>query len=318
MIKEILLEKEEVVYKTLLNALRSNRLSQTILLSGTKNPLKLDTAYLIAQSIIEDKQDFACEECELCQRIKNNEYFDFILIDGSEETIKKEKIEDMYQRFKETSLERYNKKVFIINNINNASLKVLNMILKFIEEPKDNIYGILISDNLGSLLDTIKSRCQIIPFKDNSKDEIINLYLNDGFEDLDAYFLYQINHEYQKLDLNDELFLNAKDMVDISLDILDKPKLLAIEFNNRLYTYKDKNLKTIINMYISLMIVYLNDVFDIDNQSDCEYQNKLNKLSKYCIYDLLKIYMDAKDKLRFNYDKKLILDQLAYQISRVM
>lgn len=318
MIKEILLEKEEVVYKTLLNALRSNRLSQTILLSGTKNPLKLDTAYLIAQSIIEDKQDFACEECELCQRIKNNEYFDFILIDGSEETIKKEKIEDMYQRFKETSLERYNKKVFIINNINNASLKVLNMILKFIEEPKDNIYGILISDNLGSLLDTIKSRCQIIPFKDNSKDEIINLYLNDGFEDLDAYFLYQINHEYQKLDLNDELFLNAKDMVDISLDILDKPKLLAIEFNNRLYTYKDKNLKTIIDMYISLMIVYLNDVFDIDNQSDCEYQNKLNKLSKYCIYDLLKIYMDAKDKLRFNYDKKLILDQLAYQISRVM
>ena len=192
------------------------------------------------------------------------------------------------------------------------------MILKFIEEPKDNIYGILISDNLGSLLDTIKSRCQIIPFKDNSKDEIINLYLNDGFEDLDAYFLYQINHEYQKLDLNDELFLNAKDMVDISLDILDKPKLLAIEFNNRLYTYKDKNLKTIIDMYISLMIVYLNDVFDIDNQSDCEYQNKLNKLSKYCIYDLLKIYMDAKDKLRFNYDKKLILDQLAYQISRVM
>ena len=318
MIKEILLEKEEVVYKTLLNALRSNRLSQTILLSGTKNPLKLDTAYLIAQSIIEDKQDFACEECELCQRIKNNEYFDFILIDGCEETIKKEKIEDMYQRFKETSLERYNKKVFIINNINNASLKVLNMILKFIEEPKDNIYGILISDNLGSLLDTIKSRCQIIPFKDNSKDEIINLYLNDGFEDLDAYFLYQINHEYQKLDLNDELFLNAKDMVDISLDILDKPKLLAIEFNNRLYTYKDKNLKTIIDMYISLMIVYLNDVFDIDNQSDCEYQNKLNKLSKYCIYDLLKIYMDAKDKLRFNYDKKLILDQLAYQISRVM
>lgn len=318
MIKEILLEKEEVVYKTLLNALRSNRLSQTILLSGTKNPLKLDTAYLIAQSIIEDKQDFACEECELCQRIKNNEYFDFILIDGSEETIKKEKIEDMYQRFKETSLERYNKKVFIINNINNASLKVLNMILKFIEEPKDNIYGILISDNLGSLLDTIKSRCQIIPFKDNSKDEIINLYLNDGFEDLDAYFLYQINHEYQKLDLNDELFLNAKDMVDISLDILDKPKLLAIEFNNRLYTYKDKNLKTIIDMYISLVIVYLNDVFDIDNQSDCEYQNKLNKLSKYCIYDLLKIYMDSKDKLRFNYDKKLILDQLAYQISRAM
>ena len=52
MIKEILKEKEEIVYYSLLNAIKNHRLSKMILLSGPKNPLKIKTAYLLQQTII--------------------------------------------------------------------------------------------------------------------------------------------------------------------------------------------------------------------------------------------------------------------------
>ena len=63
MIKDVLKAKEPIVYLSLKNDLENNRLAQCYLLYGQVNPLKKDTAFLLAQSIIENKQSFACEEC---------------------------------------------------------------------------------------------------------------------------------------------------------------------------------------------------------------------------------------------------------------
>ena len=106
------------------------------------------------------------------------------------------------------------------------------MILKFIEEPKDNVYGILISDEIDSLLETVKSRCQIIPFRELSKEDIVDEYMHDGFERLDAYLLMNIFNEYQKIDLNDELYLCARDMVYRTIEILDDAWMLEMEYQN--------------------------------------------------------------------------------------
>ena len=73
MIKEILERKEKVLYQTIKNALENHKVGHSFLLAGDKNPLKLDTAYLIAQSIIEDKAKFADEESIISKRIRNNE-----------------------------------------------------------------------------------------------------------------------------------------------------------------------------------------------------------------------------------------------------
>lgn len=60
-----------------------------------------------------------------------------------------------------TSAER---KSYLID-IDELTEKQQNMILKFIEEPLDNIYIILICSNIFNLLDTVKNRCIIFEFE---------------------------------------------------------------------------------------------------------------------------------------------------------
>ena len=106
MIKNILKSKEPVVYTSLYNDLKNNKVSHSYLFVGEYNPLKLDTAYLLAQSIIEGKNDFACEECSTCKRIKEGNYIDFRYIDGYDHSIKKEEMEEVMESFKTTALEK--------------------------------------------------------------------------------------------------------------------------------------------------------------------------------------------------------------------
>ena len=68
MIKNILKSKEPVVYTSLYNDLKNDKVSHSYLFVGEYNPLKLEAAYLLAQSIIEGKNDFACEECSANKR----------------------------------------------------------------------------------------------------------------------------------------------------------------------------------------------------------------------------------------------------------
>ena len=120
MIKEILKEKETIAYLSLQNDLKNDHLAHSYLLYGELNPLKKDTAFLLAQSIIEGKKDFACETCNTCQRIKNNEYYDVYYIDGHSSSIKKDQIEELMNELSKTPLEKANKKIYIIDNINNS------------------------------------------------------------------------------------------------------------------------------------------------------------------------------------------------------
>ena len=128
MIKDILKSKEPVVYTCLHNDLKNDKISHSYLFVGEYNPLKLDAAYLLAQSIIEGKNDFACETCSTCKRIKEGNYIDFKYIDGYDHSIKTEEMENLMNDFKTTALEEANKKVYIVSNINNSNKKVLNMI----------------------------------------------------------------------------------------------------------------------------------------------------------------------------------------------
>ena len=81
MIKDLLKEKEPIAYLSLKNDLNNNRLAHCYLMYGELNPLKTEAAFLLAQSIIEDNNDFACETCETCKRIKEGKYFDIRIID---------------------------------------------------------------------------------------------------------------------------------------------------------------------------------------------------------------------------------------------
>ncbi|MBQ4251725.1 MAG: DNA polymerase III subunit delta, partial [Erysipelotrichaceae bacterium] len=71
MIRDDLQKFQPVVYQVLNNALKNNRLSHCYLFTGPRGTLKLEAAYLLAQSLVcEQPEDgWACEECGSCRRV---------------------------------------------------------------------------------------------------------------------------------------------------------------------------------------------------------------------------------------------------------
>lgn len=317
MIKEILKEKEPVAYLSLKNDLNNNKLAHSYLLYGELNPLKTEAAFLLAQSIIEGNNDYACEECDTCRRIKENKYFDVIYIDGYSRTIKKEDIDYIMEEFSKTSLEKSNKKIYIITNINNSSPKVLNMILKFMEEPSnEDTFGIFTSDNLDSLLPTVVSRCQKIPFMTRDFSNLIEEYTAAGFDDIDAYLLSNIKHQFDsELDLNDEIYLAGKDYVYKTIDSLNNKSFIPVLFSREFYSSVSKeDFKETTDYYLNIMMIMLEDALSNNRQNDNEYNNYLDKLNKANPAKLMEIISNAIDKTAVAVNRQLLFDQIASQI----
>ena len=63
-------------------------------------------------------------------------------------------------------------RVFIINDIDKATAAAANSLLKFLEEMNDGCYGILLTENLSNVLNTIKSRSQIVSFEKSKQTAV--------------------------------------------------------------------------------------------------------------------------------------------------
>ena len=149
-------EHQPVIYKTFLNALQNDKLSHAYLLVGNKGTPLFEVAKFLAKSILcDDPSPLACNNCISCLRIDDNNYPDFILIDGSKESIKKGDIGDIESKFEKTAFETKGKMIYVLHLIENMTEEAINSILKFLEEPKPNVYAFLTTNNENKILPTI-------------------------------------------------------------------------------------------------------------------------------------------------------------------
>ena len=84
-------------------------------------------------------------------------------------------------------------KVFIIDKAHLLKDEAANSILKILEEPPKDSYIILITDNLEKVFDTIRSRCQPIPFLSATPDALEELLKTDySLTAQEAHFLARL------------------------------------------------------------------------------------------------------------------------------
>lgn len=312
MIKDVLKKQELTAYLSLKHDLESGKLAHSYLFYGELNPLKTEAAFLMAQSIIEGSGTFACEECEQCKRIRQLKHLDVIYINGYKASIKVNDIEQLMMEFSKTAAEQSGRKVYIIDNINNSSQKVLNMILKFMEEPGSrSTYGIFLSDNIDGLLPTVVSRCRRVEFKTRDFSYLIAEYEKHGFENTDAYLLSRIKHCYEDMDLNDECYTNAREYVYKTIDNLGNRDYLPAMFFNEFYTCVNKDdFKLLSDYYLSIMQIVISDALIFNTRDDNEYNNCLNILRNRDLVKLMEIFMDASKKAKTNINRQLLFDQI--------
>lgn len=116
------------------------------------------------------------EDCDICYKIDRNQFDDLYILNPESIAIKKEEIDNLMNYFKTKSLRDNGKRVYIICGFERLREDVSNKILKFLEEPEENIHAILLTENIDKILSTIISRCQVINIQTQDatiEDEVI-------------------------------------------------------------------------------------------------------------------------------------------------
>ena len=144
------------------NLYRENRLSHVYLLeTNDLQKATTDVIKLIKKINCEFTYKDTCQKCNVCNLINNNSLPSLIVIEPDGKNIKKEQVIDLKKRFSFKPIYTPNN-VYIIKNADKLNGSSANTMLKFIEEPGDNIIGFLITTNLNNVISTIRSRCEIL------------------------------------------------------------------------------------------------------------------------------------------------------------
>ncbi|NPC94926.1 DNA polymerase III subunit delta' [Bacillus sp. WMMC1349] len=153
------------VMRLLQNSIERNRLAHAYLFEGRKGTGKLDAAFLLAKSFfcLHQKSE-PCESCRNCQRITSGNHPDVHAVFPDGLSIKKGQIQSLQEEFAKTGLESQ-KKLYIISHADKMTTNAANSLLKFLEEPSNETIAILLTEQPHKLLDTIRSRCQVLSFQ---------------------------------------------------------------------------------------------------------------------------------------------------------
>ena len=115
-----------------------------------------------------------CNKCKSCLEFDNNNHPDFFVIEPDGNSIKIEQIRELTNKIIEKPIVS-EKKIYIINNAYLMTREAQNCLLKTLEEPPEFAIIILIVENEGNILNTIKSRCTKIYFENISDIEMKKL-----------------------------------------------------------------------------------------------------------------------------------------------
>jgi DNA polymerase-3 subunit delta' len=189
-VSDYLTQQQKPLYDLFARARAHGRWSHAYLLHGYQGQPLLPIAQFLAQSLLcEQPSPLACGTCLTCLRFLQQDYTDIVMIDGSEATIKKQDVLSLESRFAITGLEKANKQIYVLHQVEAMTPEAINALLKFLEEPNLEIYAILTTMSLDDVLPTIQSRSQVIHLKPTDQAMLIEAAIQAGVKQKDAELL---------------------------------------------------------------------------------------------------------------------------------
>ncbi len=157
--------------------LKHDKLHHAFLFSGGFGAMEM--AIWLAQSrFCQERQDgMPCGHCRECRLVAANDFTDFHLVRPDGQTIKTQQIRNLLLTFSQSGFET-NRQVVVIDGAEKLHVNAANALLKSIEEPESEIYIFLLTASENMVLETIKSRAQVITFP--SQSQLIEAHLVQG------------------------------------------------------------------------------------------------------------------------------------------
>lgn len=271
------------LYKLLNNNLNNNNFSQSYLISGYFSSPLLELSNFLAKLILCSNKKIDCDTCSTCKKFisNKNSLINLIILDGNQNTISKEDILLIEEKFSKTSIEKNNKFVYIINEVEHMTKEAINALLKFLEEPNKNVYAILTTKNIHQVIQTIISRCQILKLIEENKFNIYNDLQNINIDKKLLQILINfsiLETDLLKLSKDKNLINLITNTIDYFENINDFNKSEFILLTNILPLLKSDYYS---RFFLDLYTLFLNESIILNKNSYTilnNYENTLNKI----------------------------------------
>ena len=169
---------QNVIVKTLQNAIKNDRVSHAYLFCGPRGTGKTSIARIFAKVLncANEHDGEPCNECVTCKEISEGMSPDVIEIDAASNNGVDE-IRDLKEKVKFLPAgSKY--KIYIIDEVHMLSTSAFNALLKTLEEPPKHVIFILATTEPQKVLSTIISRCQRFDFGALNVNELVNALEN--------------------------------------------------------------------------------------------------------------------------------------------
>ena len=225
-------------WQVLIELYQQNKLPHAILLQGQQGLAKGIFANRFIKTLLCEQiseQGVACGRCRSCHLLQAKTHPDLFLLSSDEDNpvIKVDMVRELRQLLQQSSSVT-NKQVVLVESIDAMNSAAINAFLKTVEEPKDNVYFLLVSHQFTLLPATLRSRCQSFTFYCHAHShEAIQWLCDQGFDEHKSQAaLQQVNGAVlmalKLLQTEDALSLEdvLKDMIALMLDN-DNPLVIS-------------------------------------------------------------------------------------------
>ena len=285
---EQLRENQQLFYEQAIVPLNSGRINHAYLIETNNNEDELVDTYLnefYKQLLIcglNESNEVGISKEKLINLLENKSYPDLLEIKPENNVIKKEQLLEMMEKFSNKSV--YGTyQIYIIHHAEMLNLSSANTILKFLEEPENNIIAVLLSTHRYKVLPTILSRCTVMTLKQEKSNMI------------------DVNDNQILIKLLNNLLIDTEPLI-----------ILFNDYYESLFQTKELSLDTL--KKISKILQYYIQTNDLSSLSIKSSDINLNKFQ---LLEIVSILDEFSVKLQYNVNIKLWLDSLLIKLTEV-
>ena len=297
--------------KYLSNSIKSNMISHAYMFEGPSGVGKNTMARDLATTLLEMENLFNSP--------------DYIEITPDGNSIKIAQIRKLQSDILVKPYKSY--KIYVIDEAQKMTVEAQNALLKTLEEPPKYAIIILITNNKESLLDTIKSRCEIIKFTPIPLVEVADYLTQTGVDKNRASLLANFSRgSMQKaIELSEsEDFHIMRDEVQKYVETFLTGSMLDImDIQSSIEKYKDN-----ITNVLDLLVNYFRDIMMVKENVDSSMIINLDRLvfiinmSTKITYSqlskIIDIIEETKNKLRSNCNFNISIQVMTLNIYEVI
>ena len=285
---EQLRENQQLFYEQAIVPLNSGRINHAYLIETNNNEDELVDTYLnefYKQLLIcglNESNEVGISKEKLINLLENKSYPDLLEIKPENNVIKKEQLLEMMEKFSNKSV--YGTyQIYVIHHAEMLNLSSANTILKFLEEPENNIIAVLLSTHRYKVLPTILSRCTVMTLKQEKSNMI------------------DVNDNQILIKLLNNLLIDTEPLI-----------ILFNDYYESLFETKELSLDTL--KKISKILQYYIQTNDLSSLSIKSSDINLNKFQ---LLEIVSIIDEFSVKLQYNVNIKLWLDSLLIKLTEV-